>query len=237
VSAYESLAAYYDRLTEDVDYERLADHYEAQIKRHGKKPEIVLDLACGTGSLTRILRDRGYQMIGVDASPEMLAKAREVESDILYLHQSLVDLDLYGTVDAAVCSLDGLNYLSPPEFPLALRRIFLFLNPGAVFAFDVHTPEKLAAQDGEFFCDEREDLLCIWRASFDERARACHYDFDLFTQTASGLWERQSETHTEYAYTAEEIRQSLESVGFGDIQPAEDKQAGRIYVTAAKSEG
>jgi len=234
VSAYTSLAAYYDELTKDVDYKALADLYESLITVDGKKPEIVLDLACGTGRLTRILANKGYQMIGVDASEEMLVKAGETKSDVLYLHQSLTELDLYGTVDAAICSLDGLNYLSPPELDLALRRIFLFCNPGAVFAFDLNTAEKLAAQDGEFFCDERQDLLCIWRASFDESERACYYEFDLFTQTERNLWKRESETHVEYAYTKAEIQAKLEETGFVDIRFIDGKEEGRIFITATR---
>ena len=232
MSAYGALAEYYDELTADVDYETLADRYESMITRSGKRPEIILDLACGTGRLTRILAGRGYQMIGVDASEEMLAKAGEFGGDILYLHQTLETLDLYGTVDAAICSLDGLNYLPPTALDLALRRIFLFLNPGAVFAFDLNTAEKLESQDGEFFCDEREDLLCIWRASFDEQERACYYDFDLFTQADDNLWERQSETHVEYAYTKAEIQEKLETTGFIDIQITESEEAGRIFIAA-----
>lgn len=234
MSAYGALAEYYDALTEDVDYKTLADYYESRITRDGRKPEIVLDLACGTGRLTRMLAERGYQMIGVDASEEMLSKAGEWESEILYLHQSLEALDLYGTVDAAICSLDGLNYLPPAELDLALRRVFLFLNPGAVFAFDLNAAEKLKAQDGELFCDEREDLLCIWRASFDAEERACYYDFDLFTRTKDDLWERQSETHVEYAYTKVEIQAKLENAGFVDVQIADRGNEGRIFISATR---
>jgi len=232
VSAYEALAAFYDELTKDVDYHALASRYESLITQGSKKPELILDLACGTGRLTRIFADRGYQMIGVDASEEMLAKAGEHESDILYLHQTLDTLDLYGTVDAAICSLDGLNYLPPAELIPALRRIFLFLNPGAVFAFDLNTAEKLQSQDGEFFCDERDDLLCIWRASFDQEEGACIYDFDLFARQAGDLWTRQSETHIEYAYTTEDIRTKLEETGFENIQITNSEEEGRIFISA-----
>ena len=232
MSAYEALAAFYDRLTEDVDYLALANHYERQITGGGNKPAIVLDLACGTGRLTRILAKRGYQMIGVDASTEMLAKAGEQGGDILYLHQSLTALDLYGTVDAAICSLDGLNYLPPAELDEALRRIFLFLAPGSTFAFDLNTAEKLEAQDGELFCDEREDLLCLWRCTFEPDERACYYDFDIFSHKADDLWERASETHIEYAYTNAEIQAKLENVGFQDIQISSGDEEGRIFLSA-----
>jgi len=231
MSAYESLSACYDALTEDVDYASLADRYEANVTNNGKQPELILDLACGTGTLTHILSTRGYQMIGVDGSAEMLAQAAEKTGDILYLHQSLTELDLYGTVDAAICTLDSLNYLPPEELETALGRVALFLVPGGTFAFDLHTPEKLRGLDGELFCDERENLVCLWRCSFDEAERACYYDFDLFEQAGS-LWRRNSETHVQYAYERAEIREKLEQAGFQDIrhQICED----RIFITATR---
>jgi len=218
VSAYESLAAYYDALTEDVDYIALADRYERMFQGVARRPEIVLDLACGTGTLTRLFAQRGYQMIGVDGSAEMLSEAAEKTEggEILYLHQSLTELDLYGTVDAVISSLDSLNYLPPEDVTETLRRVFLFLAPGGVFAFDAHTPEKLMGLDGELFCDERDNLVCLWRCSFDEGERACYYEFDLFERTGD-LWRRSRETHVQYAYTAEEIQTRLEQAGFTNI--------------------
>jgi len=240
MSAYEHLAHFYDQLTEDVDYTALADYYAHQIAADGRVPELVLDLACGTGRLTRLLAERGHQMIGVDASAQMLSQAAAQGGDILYLHQSLTELDLYGTVDAAVCSLDGMNYLSPNELETALGRIFLFLAPGAVFAFDLNTPEKLVGQDGAIFCDERGDILCLWRCAFDPEERTCYYDFDLFTPTGD-LWTRQSETHIEYAYTGAEIQAALEGAGFCEISITGDPadippgtKAGRIFISAVK---
>lgn len=217
MSAYESLAPFYDALTEDVDYTALADRYEDMIQG-ASRPEIVLDLACGTGTLTGMLAKRGYQMIGVDGAAEMLAEAaaKPDSGEVLYLHQSLTELDLYGTVDAVICSLDSLNYLPPEDVDETLRRVFLFLAPGGVFAFDVHTPGKLEGLDGALFCDERDSLLCLWRCSFDAPARTCYYDFDLFEQ-AGGLWRRSKETHIQYAYPAEEMQHRLEQAGFRNV--------------------
>jgi len=231
VSAYGYLAQFYDRLTEDVDYPALLGHYERQITQDDRRPEIVLDLACGTGRLTRMFAARGYRMIGVDASGEMLAEAVAGGGDILYLQQDLIELDLYGTVDAALCTLDGLNYLPPEELDKALRRVFLFLNPGGVFAFDLHTPEKLLGLDGELFCDERDDILCIWRCSFDAEEEACHYAFDLFEKQGAH-WLRSGETHVQYAYAAEKVRGMLEQVGFVGITITGD--ADRMFVTAVR---
>jgi len=236
VSAYQHLAAHYDRLTEDVDYQSFADRYEALITRDGRRPELVLDLACGTGTLTNILASRGYQMIGTDASAEMLTCAREKAGEVLYLHQSLQELDLYGTVDAAICTLDSLNYIPPEDLAEVFRRVFLFLNPGGVFAFDLHTPEKLMGLDGQLFCDERADLLCLWRCSYDEERRTCSYEIDLFTREnrAQNHWSRQRETQIEYAHMATEVQAKLEQSGFCEVDITQEE--GRIFFAAICSE-
>ena len=146
MSAYEALAGVYDALTEDVDYERRGDYLEKLLKRSCIPVRTVLDLACGTGELTAILTERGYEMIGVDASPDMLSQARQKAEDLtgeppVFLNQSMPELDLYGTVDAAVCCLDSLNYLtSPRDVQKTLERLHLFISPGGLLVFDVNTP-------------------------------------------------------------------------------------------------
>ena len=235
---YHRLAGWYDKLTEDVDYERLADYYETQANKAEGETEIILDLACGTGSLTTILAKRGYQMIGVDVAADMLMVAREKGADVLYLQQDARTLNLYGTVDAVICSLDGLNYIPPDALFEVFRRVFLFLNPGGIFAFDIHKPEKLMAQDGEVFCDEGDDFLCLWRSSFDATLKACQYDFDLFEKIGHN-WKRTQETHLEYAHAPEQIEKMLAEIGFCEITQTETGQAdaptlgqGRIFITA-----
>ena len=240
MSAYGFLAPWYDGLTKDVNYSSLADYYETEINRgiHGAK--IVLDLACGTGSLTRILAQRNYSMIGVDISEDMLAQAAQKGGDILYLRQNLCTLDLYGTVDAAICSLDGINYISPKDLDEVFGRVSLFLNPGGVFAFDMHSPNHLQGLDGQVFYEEGEDFLCYWRCGWDSAQAACTYDFDLFTRTGN-LWRRQEEQHIEYAHPPEEILKRLQAKGFTEISILKSEEAGapqvgqnRLFITARK---
>ena len=127
MSCYSFLAPWYDKLTGDVPYEDFADFYECEFRRCGGQFSLLLDLCCGTGSLTRMLALRGYEMIGVDASVDMLMEAREKSAGLinppLFLCQDAAELDLYGTVDAAVCSLDGMNYIPPEDLPELLRRL------------------------------------------------------------------------------------------------------------------
>lgn len=161
MSSYQQLAGAYDELTWDVGYEKRADFLEKLFRRSRIPVHTVLDLACGTGSMTWLLAGRGYELIAVDGSQEMLAAAREksapAEVPPLFLHQSMPRLDLYGTVDAAICCLDSLNYLTNPrDVQRTFQRLHLFISPGGLLAFDVRLPERLAALDGQVFLDETE---------------------------------------------------------------------------------
>ena len=247
MSAYEALAGVYDRLTEDVGYERRADYLEKLFKKSRIPVRTVLDLACGTGSITALLMERGYEMIAADASPDMLAAAREKTEGKpgiapVYLCQSMPELDLYGTVDAAVCCLDSLNYLtSPKEVQRTFQRLRLFIAPGGLLAFDVLTPSGLRELDGQVFLDEREDVYCVWRADFEKRSRICTYGMDIFTRREDGAWDRGVEEHRERAYEVEELRAWLMEAGFthvrtyGDCRMSAPREgARRICFTAIR---
>ncbi len=247
MTPYFSLASCYDALTSDVDYEKWADFYESLFEKNDLKVKSVLDLACGTGTLSYIMARRGFDVTGVDASAEMLAEAL-AKSDAqgesaapLFINQTMEELDLYGTVDAAVCSLDGINYLPDIEaVKAAFRRVLLFLEPGGIFIFDVNTPEKLKGLDGQVFLDEKEGIFCVWRAEFNEAESACYYGIDIFTKQGS-LWRRNFEEHAEYAYSVSELENALVSAGFEDVNiygelkcRAPEENESRIFFTARK---
>ena len=249
MSAYEALAGVYDRLTEDVGYERRADYLEKLFRKSRIPVRMVLDLACGTGSMTALLMGRGYEMIAADASPDMLSAAREKTEGRtgippVFLNQSMPELDLYGTVDAAVCCLDSLNYLtSPRDVRRTFQRLRLFIAPGGILIFDVLSPSDLRDLDGQVFLDEREDVYCVWRAEDEKRSHICTYWMDLFTQRADGAWERSVEEHRERAYTVEELRAWLMEAGFthirtyGDCRMSAPREGERrIYFTAIRGQ-
>ena len=236
MSSYDFLAGCYDQLTYDVDYCAWADYIEKHFHRQGLPGRTVLDLACGTGSLTRELAERGYEMIGVDLSPDMLAEAAEKNGDVdgippMFLCQSMDKLDLYGTIDACVCCLDSVNYVTnPKKLQKAFERVHLFLMPGGLFLFDINTPEKLMGLDGQMFLDETEDTYCVWRAEYSKRRRVCSYFMDIFRldeDTAS--WDRGEELHEEYAYTPAELEEYLRRAGFTHI-----RQYGNLKLRAPK---
>ena len=247
MASYEFLAGDYDALTADVDYPRWADYAERHFRR-GKRPvERVLDLCCGTGSLTLELGRRGYRMTGVDLSEEMLAQAeekcREAGLEVPFFHQDMSELRLPGRVDACVCFLDSVNYVLRPErLKRAFRRVFDCLEPGGLFLFDADTPEKLEAMDGQVFLDETGDVFCVWRGEYSEKKRICSFWMDIF-EREGGLWRRGEELHQEYAYTMDELEEYLREAGFAQIRrygelkfraPKPGEQ--RVFFTAVKGE-
>lgn len=246
MASYEFLAGSYDDLTGDVGYPRWADYIERHFARLRRPVRSVLDLACGTGSLTRELAVRGYEMTGVDKSPEMLAQAEEKCRDLEHrprlFCQGMEHLCLPEPVDACVCCLDSVNYVTRPAvLERAFQRVHLFLMPGGMFIFDVNTPEKLRSLDGQVFLDETVDTYCVWRAEYSARRRICTYAMDLFRLTESGLWERGEELHEEYAYEPDELEEMLRRAGFTGIKrygerrmraPREGEQ--RVFFVARK---
>ena len=244
MNSYETLSAYYDRFTEDVGYAGWADFFERVFAREGVQPRLILDLACGTGSLTRLLADRGYEMIGADASPDMLMQAMQNTMDCdprpLFLNQRMEDLDLYGTVDVCLCCLDSINYVTDPDtLQKAFERVHLFLEPQTgLFVFDVNTPEKFARIDGNAYVREDEDVFCVWQAAVEDGL--CAYQFDIFERDGEA-WTRAQETHEERVYPLEQLAAMLERAGFSEIKTYGDQSFSpvrggedRVYFTARK---
>ena len=240
MSCYRFLAPWYDKLTGDVPYERFADFYETEFRRDGGEFKLLLDLCCGTGTLTDVLSRRGYEMIAVDSSVEMLMEAQSksagLETPPLFLCQDAAALDLYGTVDAAVCSLDGMNYIPPEDLPEVFRRLRLFVRPCGLLIFDIRTPDFLRSLDGDIFVDEQEDVLCLWRADFEEDLPAIIYGMDIFSRQGR-LWQRESEEHVEYAHEPAALQALLEQAGFHDVCLRPDcpqGDMGRLFITAIR---
>lgn len=245
MNAYHALAFSYDRLTNDVDYQAIVDFYDEILRSENFYPRTAADLACGTGSIACLLAQKGIQVIGVDMSEEMLCiasqKAQSVENPPMFVCQKLQKLCLPRGVDLAVCALDSMNYITQPsDCAEAIRRIYHILNPGGCFIFDVNTPAKLKAMDGQVFIDEDDDVYCVWRGEFDYDTNICSYGMDIF-QRNKDVWHRSFEEHCEYAYTQNQLVDFLKQAGFTDIavyadrkmdKPDSDEQ--RIYLKARK---
>jgi SAM-dependent methyltransferase len=202
--------------------------YKQILTAEGVSPRSAVDLACGTGSVSALLAQDGIPVIGVDMSEDMLTVASEktqsMENPPRFVCQPLQKLCLPKGVDLAVCALDSLDYiLDPADCKEAIRRIYKALNPGGIFIFDVNTPEKLRAMDGQVFLDEYEDVFCVWRGEFDEETNICSYGMDLF-QKEGDRWNRSFEEHQEYAYSREMLTGYLKEADFTHIHCFGDRK-------------
>lgn len=245
MNAYRNLAYSYDSLTLDVDYDAVVAFYMQLLKREGVAPRTAVDLACGTGSVAIRLAQIGLSVTAVDLSEDMLCaaseKAQNMENRPIFVCQPLQKLHLPRGVDLAVCALDSLDYITDPDdCREAICRTYKALNPGGCFIFDVNTPEKLKAMDGQVFLDENEDAFCVWRGEFDSQTNICSYGMDLF-QRKGQLWQRSFEEHCEYAYSADQLVSYLKAAGFTAIEVFGDRRLEkpsatdqRIYIKARK---
>ncbi len=217
MSSYQDFASLYDALTFDVDYKKIADFIEARLKAYGIPSGLILDLACGTGTLSLELASRGYTMIGVDASEDMLAIARQKKGseNILFLNQPMEAFELYGTVDAIVCVLDSLNYLTEPEALLQTFRLCAnYLNPDGVLLFDVNSMYKFEHVLGqETYTYETDRVFYIWENDYHSDEELCYLYLSFFKEEKNGLYRRIDETHVQRAYCDKAICQALSAAG------------------------
>ena len=219
--SYGVFSEFYDALTANVSYDTVSQVLSSLLTRYGKSRGLLLDLACGTGSVSVRLAQKGYEVIGVDLSPEMLSeaqnKAYSAGQNILFLCQDMTALDLYGTVDAAVCTLDGLCHLPNEESVFAaLQKVSLFMNPGGVFLFDVNSVYKHRAVLGNnTFVYDTDDVYCVWQNTLLPDGVTVQMDLDFFEPVSDkGDYVRQSERFTERAYPRETLEAMLKKAGF-----------------------
>ncbi len=215
---YNDFAAVYDKL-QDINYNDFIDYYEKIFKRFGKTASLVLDLACGTGNITIPMSKRGYDMIGIDLSCEMLNIAREKaaneDADILFLNQDMTEFELYGTVDAIVCALDGINYLTEDD---DLKKLFSlvnnYLNPGGIMIFDINSEYKLRNILGNnTFVYEDDDIYYVWSNTYSDESRICEFELNFFEPQEDGSYVRFDEFQEERAYSPKEIIAAAEASG------------------------
>ena len=224
---YSIFAEVYDSLTEDVEYSRRADYITALLRKYGCEPEFILDLGCGTGSVTSLLAKKGYSMIGVDLSPDMLAVAAEKAEkdglDILYLNQPMEDFELYGTVGATISLLDSLNYITDEkELDRTFRLVHNYLDPGGLFIFDINTAYKLKhVLPGNTFCGESDKAFYSWENVYDPDYDLCEFTLNFFIKDGKN-YSRHMETHYQKAYADGFIKKLLKRCGFELLDSFDD---------------
>lgn len=217
--AYTGFAAVYDMFMDNIPYEEWCSYLCGLLREYGVEDGLVLDLGCGTGTLTRMLAKQGYDMTGVDISDEMLQIAMEKEieepSGILYLMQDMREFELYGTVRAIVSICDSMNYLTDYEDLVEVLRLANnYLDPGGVFIFDLNTIYKYRETMGETtIAENRDEGSFIWENYYDEEEQVNEYDLTLFIREADGRYRKYEETHYQRAYGLETVKQAVAESG------------------------
>lgn len=257
MSQYTDFSYVYDLFMDNVPYDEWGEKIERILRQNGIEDGLLLDLGCGTGTLTEIMSDKGYDMIGIDSSEDMLLIAREKqyensafeecevdeddldkEEKILYLCQDISDFELYGTVRAVISTCDTFNYLVEPEdFLKSLKLINNYIEPDGVLIFDMNAPEKYEnVLLNNVFAENRDDASFIWENSFSSESRINEYALTLFIKDDdSGQYDKTEEYHYQRAYTRDEIRELLDRAGFEIIENYEEDM--RMYYVARVIEG
>jgi len=218
-SAYGSFAYVYDIFMDNVNYRKWADYIIEILKQEQIEDGLVLELGCGTGTVTEMLADAGYDMIGIDNSEEMLAEAMEKRAesghDILYLLQDMQDFELYGTVRAVISVCDSMNYLTDEEdLEYVFALVNNYLDPGGLFIFDMNTVHKYRDVIGDTtIAEDREDGSFIWENSYDVENGLNVYELALFLPREDGLYEKCEEEHVQRAYPLDVIKGMIEKAG------------------------
>lgn len=245
MSSYNDFASFYDSLTENVEYEVRSDYISNFFSSNGINDGIILDLACGTGSFTNIFANNGYDMIGVDSSEEMLMianeKARKADNNILFLHQNMQELDLYGSVMGCICNLDSINHLnSIDDVKKTFEKVSLFTEPNGIFVFDVNTIYKhdyILADNSFVF--ETDDVYLVWNNELEDNHKVNIF-IDMFVKNGE-LYRRSSEEFSEIAYDLDILKEMLLNAKFDIIgiydeltldKPKKDSE--RVYFVCKK---
>ena len=220
MSAYEKFAQVYDLFMDNIDYEGWAEYVTDRLREYEITDGLVLELGCGTGTMTGLLAGKGYDMIGVDNSEEMLAEAMEkrVESgqDILYLLQDMQEFELYGTVRAVVSVCDSLNYITDRD---ELRHVFElvnnYLDPEGIFLFDMNTPYKHREVLGnQIYLYDTDDVYCVWENQYEEPDNQVTIQLHFFARQEDDTYVRSEECMTERAYPPEQVTAALQQIGW-----------------------
>ncbi len=245
MEAYTDFATVYDTFMDETPYDKWCDHVVEFFQKYDLKDGLVLDLGCGTGTMTENMARLGYDLIGVDNSIEMLnvalKKKEQSKLDILYLQQDMREFELYGTVKGIYSVCDSMNYVTEPEELLEVFQLVNnYLEPKGIFVFDFNTVYKYETIIGDTtIAENRENCSFIWENYYDENSQINEYDLTIFVEEKEGLFRRFQETHYQRAYEIEEMKVWIEQSGllFLEAYDAEDlgvpmETSERIYMVA-----
>lgn len=243
MNAYHAFALVYDRMMEEIPYEEWCNFVTDQLKKFGIEDGLMLELGCGTGTLTEMFDSKGFDMIGVDNSEEMLAEAVEKREQsgrsILYLNQDMREFELYGTVRAVISLCDTMNYLTEyDDLVNVCRLVNNYLDPNGIFLFDLKTDHYFKSIGCQSFCDADEEVSFIWDNDYDEEKRINSYALTLFVQEEDNRYERFDEYHEQRAFSIDEVRCAIEESGMIFLSAIDKngapatKDTDRVYIIA-----
>lgn len=229
---YGSFATVYDTFMDNVPYDAWAARYEEILKQHGISDGILLDLGCGTGNMTLRFSEKGYDMIGVDLSMDMLEIAREKSEGrgILYLEQDMREFELYGTVKAILCVCDSINYiLDQEEVEQVFSLVDNYLDPDGIFIFDFNTDYKYREIIGDqVIAEDRDEVSFIWDNYYDEESRMNEYELSIFVQEKEDIYRKYQEFHYQKGYTLNEMKEALEKAGLVFLSAEDGEEGGPV---------
>lgn len=239
--SYDIFSSVYDILTENVEYERIAHRICSLLHENGVDRGLLLDLGCGTGTLSFLLEEKGFDIIGVDASEDMLSianeKKYESESSALFLCQKAEELDLYGTIQCAVSSLDTFNHIDSIEkIEKAISKVSLFMDMNGIFIFDMNTPYKHKNILGNnTFIYDMDEVYCVWQNAYDKRDEKTDIDLDFFIKSEDDdTFRRYSESFSEYIYDIDDIIDIIKKCGFTLLGTVDDYSDNRVSDTTER---
>lgn len=238
MEAYTGFASVYDLFMDNTPYEDWCEFVTSLLEKQGVTDGLMLDLGCGTGAMTRLLAKKGFDMIGVDLSEEMLEiameKQRKEETQVLYLLQDMREFELYGTVKAVVSICDSINYLLEYEdLVQTFSLVNNYLDPKGVFVFDMNTPYKYETLLGDqTIAENREESSFIWENFYDEEDQINEYNLTIFVKEEDGRYQKFEETHYQRAYSVDMVKDALQEAGMELIEVIEEESQERVYFVA-----
>lgn len=246
-NTYTCFSAFYDLFMDNIDYVQWGEYLISLLKEYDISSGLVLELGCGTGNMTEFLATKGYDMIGLDSSCDMLYAAMEKKSlsghDILYLNQDMREFELYGTVSAVVSICDSLNYITEyKELVNVFKLVNNYLDPKGIFIFDLNMEAKFKAIHDAIIAENREEASFIWENTYYESEHINEYELTIFARCDDGKYEKLTETHYERAYSLEEIKAALTEAGMTFVvsyhaftRQSPDEDSERIYIIAREN--
>ncbi len=224
MEAYTEFAKVYDEFMEATPYEKWCDFLCKYLKSESMNKGLVLDLGCGTGSLTRLMSNEGYDMIGIDSSVEMLDIARGYGGkNILYIAQDMRDFELYGTVGAIISSCDCINYiLEEDELVRVFSLVNNYLDPNGVFIFDFNTKLKYERIGDTVIAENQEDASFIWENFYFQEEEINEYDVTFFLKEKGDMYRKVVEEHYQRAYTLDEVKNCIQKAGLRFVAAFDD---------------